>query len=124
MRRERDHRPKPARRRAQRAGADQQREVILQPFPFGVGFSSDAHDLFGEMPEWSIGPHSKCGERATVPGVRIPLSPLSMLIISDLQNLHTKIHTLCGVCIFFLAGSRKGSYACEDYVEEQKNSPG
>ena len=29
----------------------------------------------GEMPEWSIGPHSKCGVRATVPGVRIPLSP-------------------------------------------------
>ena len=28
------------------------------------------------MPEWSIGPHSKCGVRATVPGVRIPLSPL------------------------------------------------
>ena len=27
------------------------------------------------MPEWSIGPHSKCGVRATVPGVRIPLSP-------------------------------------------------
>ncbi|MDE5730649.1 MAG: hypothetical protein K2H81_03870, partial [Alistipes sp.] len=22
----------------------------------------------GEMPEWSIGPHSKCGVRATVPG--------------------------------------------------------
>ncbi len=30
---------------------------------------------FGEMPEWSIGPHSKCGVRVTVPGVRIPLSP-------------------------------------------------
>ena len=30
---------------------------------------------YGEMPEWSNGPHSKCGERATVPGVRIPLSP-------------------------------------------------
>lgn len=29
----------------------------------------------GEMPEWSIGPHSKCGVRVTVPGVRIPLSP-------------------------------------------------
>ena len=28
------------------------------------------------MPEWSIGPHSKCGVRATVPGVRIPLFPL------------------------------------------------
>ena len=27
------------------------------------------------MPEWSIGPHSKCGERVTVPGVRIPLFP-------------------------------------------------
>ena len=33
------------------------------------------NDLQGEMPEWSIGPHSKCGVRATVPGVRIPLSP-------------------------------------------------
>ena len=33
----------------------------------------------GEMPEWSIGPHSKCGVRATVPGVRIPLSPLNVL---------------------------------------------
>ena len=31
------------------------------------------------MPEWSIGPHSKCGVRATVPGVRIPLSPLNVL---------------------------------------------
>ena len=29
----------------------------------------------GEVPEWSIGPHSKCGVRATVPGVRIPPSP-------------------------------------------------
>ena len=29
----------------------------------------------GEMPEWSIGPHSKCGVRVTVPGVRIPLFP-------------------------------------------------
>ena len=27
------------------------------------------------MPEWSIGPHSKCGERVTVPGVRIPHFP-------------------------------------------------
>ena len=27
------------------------------------------------MPEWSIGPHSKCGERVTVPRVRIPVSP-------------------------------------------------
>ena len=27
------------------------------------------------MPEWSNGPHSKCGVRVTVPGVRIPLFP-------------------------------------------------
>ncbi len=38
------------------------------------GFSSFRGD-YGEMPEWSIGPHSKCGVRVTVPGVRIPLSP-------------------------------------------------
>ncbi len=35
----------------------------------------------GEMPEWSIGPHSKCGVRVTVPGVRIPLSPLNTPIL-------------------------------------------
>ena len=32
----------------------------------------------GKVPEWSIGPHSKCGERVTVPRVRIPVSPLKM----------------------------------------------
>ena len=31
------------------------------------------------MPEWSIGPHSKCGERATVPRVRIPLFPQTII---------------------------------------------
>lgn len=30
----------------------------------------------GKMPEWSNGPHSKCGERVTAPWVRIPVSPL------------------------------------------------
>ncbi len=43
----------------------------------------------GEMPEWSIGPHSKCGVRVTVPGVRIPLSPQYRLEISELRNLRT-----------------------------------
>ena len=37
-----------------------------------------AADL-GKMPEWSIGPHSKCGERVTVPRVRIPVFPLNIL---------------------------------------------
>jgi hypothetical protein len=31
---------------------------------------------FGEVAEWSIAPHSKCGIRVTVSGVRIPPSPL------------------------------------------------
>ena len=35
----------------------------------------------GKLPEWSIGPHSKCGVRVTVPGVRIPRFPLKKLII-------------------------------------------
>ena len=32
----------------------------------------------GEVAEWSIAPHSKCGVRASVPGVRIPPSPPDM----------------------------------------------
>lgn len=32
----------------------------------------------GKMPEWSNGPHSKCGERVTAPWVRIPVSPLNV----------------------------------------------
>ena len=31
----------------------------------------------GKLPEWSIGPHSKCGDRVTGPGVRIPHFPQS-----------------------------------------------
>jgi hypothetical protein len=33
----------------------------------------------GKMPEWSNGPHSKCGERVTAPWVRIPVSPQNLL---------------------------------------------
>ncbi len=29
----------------------------------------------GKLPEWSNGPHSKCGDRVTGPGVRIPHFP-------------------------------------------------
>ena len=32
---------------------------------------------FGEMAEWPIVQHWKCCVRETVPGVRIPLSPLA-----------------------------------------------
>ena len=43
------------------------------------GAEEEGKDRKGEMPEWSIGPHSKCGVRVTVPGVRIPLSPQGTL---------------------------------------------
>ena len=40
----------------------------------------------GEVAEWSIAPHSKCGVRATVPGVRIPPSPPYFLPPSSADN--------------------------------------
>ena len=48
-------------------------------FGSGERGKSSSRDRKGEVPEWSIGPHSKCGVRATVPGVRIPPSPLNVL---------------------------------------------
>jgi hypothetical protein len=47
----------------------QQRGYAL---PLTSPASAPAH---GEVAEWSIAPHSKCGVRASVPGVRIPPSP-------------------------------------------------
>ena len=38
------------------------------------------------MPEWSNGPHSKCGERVTVPVVRIPLSPQDQTKQEDVER--------------------------------------
>ena len=35
----------------------------------------------GEVAEWSIAPHSKCGVRASAPGVRIPPSPPELPLI-------------------------------------------
>ena len=53
----------------------------------------------GKMPEWSIGPHSKCGERATVPRVRIPVSPLN---VSDKTGQRTdKSHKFNDLWDFF-----------------------
>ena len=46
----------------------------------GLGYPAPAIHIrhaciSGEVAEWSIAPHSKCGVRVTVPGVRIPPSP-------------------------------------------------
>ena len=54
-------------------------------------------DRKGEMPEWSIGPHSKCGVRVTVPGVRIPLSPLRGF---DKKPMIPVSSTLTGIFVF------------------------
>ena len=44
-------------------------------FCFCVQFVLSSRLEKGEMPEWSNGPHSKCGIRVTVSRVRIPVSP-------------------------------------------------
>ena len=60
----------------------------------------------GEMPEWSIGPHSKCGVRATVPGVRIPLSP---------QMTGRSVGLQTNVCnLFYFRGGQIGPERFED----------
>ena len=51
------------------------------------------------MPEWSNGPHSKCGERVTVPGVRIPLFPL--------QEKQEIGHPVSCFFYFYLLGTKK-----------------
>ena len=43
----------------------------------------------GEMPEWSNGPHSKCGIRVTVSRVRIPVSPQRDATETSLFFFHT-----------------------------------
>jgi hypothetical protein len=48
--------------------------------PGGVLFSAICSKYApGEVAEWSIAPHSKCGIRATVSGVQIPPSPPLLL---------------------------------------------
>ena len=44
--------------------------ILSLVFAVGMGFA------LGKMPEWSIGPHSKCGKRVTVSRVQIPIFPL------------------------------------------------
>ena len=47
----------------------------------------------GKVPEWSIGPHSKCGVRATVPGVRIPPFPQKQTKQGDVDYRHLFVFT-------------------------------
>ncbi len=49
---------------------------LADAFPSAIHRAQRSTDAQrGEVAEWSIAPHSKCGVRVTVPGVRIPPSP-------------------------------------------------
>lgn len=65
------------------------------------------------MPEWSIGPHSKCGERVTVPRVRIPVFPRKqivegyLLFLCSTKNISRKLVQGHATEIFFRERAKK-----------------
>ncbi len=58
-------------------------------FPFFIRTFAAA---FGKLPEWSIGPHSKCGVRVTVPGVRIPHFPQGTVVVKTTATVFLLPH--------------------------------
>ena len=56
----------------------------------------------GKMPEWSNGPHSKCGERVTAPWVRIPVSP-------HCDENQFIVYTMDKLILFFIADNLRVS---------------
>ena len=56
----------------------------------------------GKLPEWSNGPHSKCGDRVTGPGVRIPHFPQT-------KRKERRGHQIIDLVLFFMiiAGKRE-----------------
>ena len=44
----------------------------------------------GKLPEWSNGPHSKCGDRVTDPGVRIPHFPHPYGLLYAIQPVNQR----------------------------------
>src|SRR5512137_758791 len=56
----------------------------------------------GEVAEWLKAPHSKCGIRATVSGVRIPPSPPAFgKILNKIRRLDNIIVELTYFCTYF-----------------------
>ena len=51
------------------------RSVAAAPWILKRKSKKTIYQLLGEVAEWLKAPHSKCGIRATVSGVRIPPSP-------------------------------------------------
>ena len=86
------------------------------------------------MPEWSNGPHSKCGVRATVPGVRIPLFPLNKaykkLVINlvgffytqkDAPKMH-RPHFYTPLRAFFKSHISHISYPISSFCQQAQNA--
>ena len=77
------------------------------------------------MPEWSNGPHSKCGVRATVPWVRIPVSPLReagrdvLLLFASRQRFSPRL----GSCSTSLRKRRPSTIRLRIPVSPQKSKP-
>lgn len=60
------------------------------------------------MPEWSNGPHSKCGIRVTVSRVRIPVSPQNLPTDRQPAHYQQAVLVIIQVCYWMLSGlSRK-----------------
>ena len=64
-------------RRASPALDPTRRRMLLGPSILARGSLAARRRPFGEVAEWLKAPHSKCGIRATVSGVRISPSPPS-----------------------------------------------
>ena len=70
---------------------------------YSAPLTSASEAFHGEVAEWSIAPHSKCGVRASVPGVRIPPSPpfavdvieMFFLLANHSHNCSTIERRLC-----------------------------
>ena len=78
----------------------------------------------GEVAEWSIAPHSKCGVPATVPGVRIPPSP-PLILVRDLILLSfvpiARERSTIGSTIW--SGIRSCGFACRLDQRPDKKKP-
>ena len=56
------------------------------------------------MPEWSNGPHSKCGIRVTVSRVRIPVSPQNLPTDRQPAHYQQAVLVIIQVCYWMLSG--------------------
>ena len=71
------------------------------------------------MPEWSNGPHSKCGIRVTVSRVRIPVSPQNPPTDRQPAHYQQAVLVIIQVCYWMLSGS-VGNFGSAELSVHQK----